>query len=91
MKVTPIPKTPRIQDKNFIDKIRAIGHCEVCGSSYLLSSRHIKTRGSDGPDTEDNLICLCFVCHRKAHDGNISKDRLRQIVRRRGRCFLKDL
>ena len=83
MIVQPIPKTPRIKDNNCIDKIRAIGHCEVCGSSYLCAAHHIKSRGSGGGDTEDNMIYLCFVCHRKAHDGNISKERLRQIVRRR--------
>ncbi|WP_071605693.1 HNH endonuclease [Sporomusa ovata] len=87
MKVTPIPKTPRIHDKNCIDKIRAIGHCEVCGSSYLLQVHHIKSRGSNGGDTEDNTVCLCWICHRKAHSGEISKETLLHIVGRRRRCL----
>lgn len=81
--MNPIPKSPRIKNKKCIDKIRAIGHCEVCGSSYLLQVHHIKTKGSGGGDTKDNLVCLCFKCHTKAHSGEISKERLRQIVGRR--------
>jgi 5-methylcytosine-specific restriction endonuclease McrA len=83
MMVTPIPKTPRVVDKKSKERIGAIGYCEVCGSSYLLEKHHVKTVGSGGPDSDDNLILLCFICHRKAHDGNISKDRMRQIIGRR--------
>lgn len=83
MMVQPIPKTPRVQDRKLLDRVRAIGHCEVCGNSYLLATHHIKSRGSGGHDTEDNTVCLCYVCHTKAHSGEISKERLWQIVGRR--------
>jgi 5-methylcytosine-specific restriction endonuclease McrA len=49
---------------------------------------HIRTKGSGGGDTEDNLICLCVVCHARAHSGEISKDELLwfldQDLKRRG-------
>ena len=41
--------------------------------------------GAGGGDTEDNLIELCGACHRKVHDGIISKEELLKIVKRRKR------
>jgi 5-methylcytosine-specific restriction endonuclease McrA len=78
-----LQKLKRIKDQKCIDKIRKIGYCEICGSNYALEVHHIKSKGSGGNDTEDNLICLCYVHHRETHDGNISRDKLREIVRNR--------
>lgn len=77
------PKQKRQKSRSCIDKIRSSGKCEKCGSEFGLEVHHIKSRGAWGSDTEDNLVCLCYVCHRKVHDGNISRDELREIVRRR--------
>ena len=32
---------------------------------------HIRTRGAGGKDTPDNLIALCTVHHRQAHDAGV--------------------
>lgn len=44
-----------------------------------------KASGSGGNDIENNLIELCGACHRKVHDGIISKEDLLKIVSRRKR------
>ena len=44
-----------------------------------------KANGASGDDTEDNLVELCGACHRKVHDGSISKQELLKIVKRRKR------
>lgn len=74
------PKRRRIRSQKTIDKIRQIGYCEHCGSRFYLQVHHIKSRGSGGDDTDDNLVCLCYVCHRRVHDGLIPRKRLREIV-----------
>ena len=77
------PKTPRTEDKNAINKVRGLGYCEYCGSHFNLQVHHIKSRKSGGNDIDDNLILLCYVCHTSCHMGNISKDRLKEIVSKR--------
>ncbi|MGB9660671.1 MAG: HNH endonuclease [Moorellaceae bacterium] len=54
--------------------------CEVCGSTWGLQVHHIKSRGSGGEDTPDNLICLCVECHTKAHNGQIPKEVLKRYA-----------
>ena len=80
-----IAKHPRIVDKKLVDTIRGIGHCEKCGmgGSIALHVHHIKSRATFGDDVNDNLICLCWECHTKAHGGEISRDVLRRIAKRR--------
>ncbi|MBP2638228.1 MAG: hypothetical protein H6Q72_4135 [Firmicutes bacterium] len=73
----------RIVDKKLIQRIHQIGYCEYCGSHFNLQAHHIKSRGARGDDVPGNLILLCWQCHRIVHDGNISRDELREIVRRR--------
>ncbi|MPL58620.1 hypothetical protein SDC9_04154 [bioreactor metagenome] len=85
-----IPKTPRIKNPKLIKQIRSIGYCEYCSSRFALQVHHIKTRGAGGNDTEDNLICLCYLCHGWAHDGLIRKEELREIVNKRGRDYNVD-
>jgi len=60
--------------------MKDIGHCEKCNSSYRLEAHHIKSKASGGGDIKDNLICLCWICHRVVHDGNISRAELKKIV-----------
>jgi 5-methylcytosine-specific restriction endonuclease McrA len=40
---------------------------QSCGSRDNLHVHHIIHRGSLGPDTLENLITLCFVCHARVH------------------------
>ena len=63
--------------------------CAVCGW-HLPTSIHHHQRGCDfhhiipvcdgGSNTEDNLILLCPNCHREAHAGFISRERLLRLT-----------
>ena len=74
-------KNKRIINNKLIKNIKDIGYCEFCGWTNGLQTHHIKTKGSGGGDTDDNLICLCWKCHRLVHDGKIDKGSLKDIVR----------
>lgn len=41
------------------------GRCELCGSTRGLEAHHIIPVCAGGEDTEENLICVCNVCHGK--------------------------
>ncbi len=44
--------------------------CVLCGDIENLITHHINLVGSNGRDDHlENLITLCFNCHRKVHDG----------------------
>ncbi len=75
------PKNARTKDKKAIDDKQHI--CEYCGKRGWTNMHHIKSKGSGGNDTKENLIELCGECHRKVHDGIIKKEELRKIVKRR--------
>ena len=78
------PKNPRIKDKKLINNKKH--NCEYCGKkNCYTNTHHIKSKGSGGDDIEDNLIELCSNCHRRAHDGLISKQELLKVVKRRKR------
>lgn len=78
-----LPKIKRIVDKSAIKKIHSIGYCECCGSYFNLACHHIKSRGSGGNDTVDNMTLLCFKCHSDTHSGIIPRNTLRAIVGKR--------
>lgn len=42
--------------------------CAICSSTQHLQVHHAVPRGRGGTDNEENLICLCAVCHGMAHD-----------------------
>lgn len=66
--VTPIPKPKRyISVEDLLEYKRTHRSCECCGSNRALQVHHLKTRGSGGGDTVDNLMVLCTLCHNKAH------------------------
>jgi 5-methylcytosine-specific restriction endonuclease McrA len=52
--------------------------CQKCGrrfkDGWLIEAHHILPSSAGGPDTLENLILLCTLCHLKAH----------QELRRRG-------
>jgi len=50
-------------------KNNAEHRCERCGSMYNLSPHHIIGKANTGLRWEEkNGVCLCFDCHRMAHD-----------------------
>jgi 5-methylcytosine-specific restriction endonuclease McrA len=44
-------------------------HCRSCNRTQSLQPHHIKFRSHGGTDTLDNLLTLCWQCHRAVHDG----------------------
>ena len=75
-----IPKLKRIKDPEAVNSAR-LPHCEYCGRTGIMQVHHIKSKGSGGNDTHDNLISLCIFCHAKAHTGEISREQLREAKR----------
>ncbi|MBF0364029.1 MAG: HNH endonuclease [Oligoflexia bacterium] len=45
--------------------IRANGHCENCGSVYLLEVHHKRPLCDEGGHELSNLLLLCHGCHRR--------------------------
>jgi 5-methylcytosine-specific restriction endonuclease McrA len=41
--------------------------CQSCGSRLGLEVHHITPRSKLGDDVEENLITLCWECHRRIH------------------------
>lgn len=73
----PLPKNKRIENKKLLQE--KTGKCQVCGKKSKTEMHHIKTRGSGGNDTEENLVEVCRICHTKIHKGNIPKEKLKDI------------
>jgi 5-methylcytosine-specific restriction endonuclease McrA len=42
--------------------------CQICGTPRDLEIHHIQKRSDLGSDIADNLIALCFACHRRQHN-----------------------
>lgn len=66
-------KRKKIKDKKNLKKCTSLNPCcRFCDSSTGLWAHHIRFVSEGGDDSLDNLISLCFNCHRKAHDGYYS-------------------
>ena len=51
--------------------------CQICGYWGALTDHHIKSFASGGNNEPDNLITVCHHCHRKIHNGKISRAEVR--------------
>ncbi len=84
-----IPKPQRIRNPRAIEAARK-PWCEVCGRAGRMEVHHWEhSRGAGGDDIPHNLICVCAGpggCHERIHAGQIPRERLREIVRRRETC-----
>ena len=47
-------------------------HCRSCNRTQGLHPHHIKYVSAGGEDTLENLVTVCWVCHRAIHDGFLS-------------------
>ncbi len=83
-----LDKKKRIRCRKAIEEARK-AYCEYCFRHTHCDGRnvgqvhHIKSKGSGGDDVPENLIHLCYACHRRVHDGKIPREDLINIVRRR--------
>ena len=65
----PVPKIKRVVNKKLLRDKK--GMCEICARKGQTEKHHIKTKGSGGNDTKENLIEVCRICHTKIHTGEI--------------------
>lgn len=65
----PVPKVKRVVNKKLLRDKK--GMCEICGRKGQTEKHHIKTKGSGGNDTKENLIEVCRICHTRIHTGEI--------------------
>jgi hypothetical protein len=54
-------------------------HCKGKSKDSKLEVHHIIFRRNGGSDEENNLICLCKICHDKLHKGEISLNKKGKI------------
>jgi 5-methylcytosine-specific restriction endonuclease McrA len=66
---SPQPKIPRIKNNKLLKDKKGI--CFICGKIGQTEKHHIKSKGSGGNDTPENLIEICRICHTKIHSGNL--------------------
>ena len=58
-------KTIRRKDRKLLDEIKALP-CIACGMGPC-DPAHLKSKGSGGDDTWENVIPLCRKCHHYQH------------------------
>ena len=73
-----IPKVKRIKDPKAVNDARLLW-CEYCGKTGVIHVHHLKSKGSGGHDTPENLMSLCKDCHSAVHNGQISKQSLLRV------------
>lgn len=64
-------------------KERVSNKCELCSEKYNLSAHHIinKSKSKGLRWKMENGMCLCFNCHRMAHDfPNKFKEKIKDMV-----------
>jgi hypothetical protein len=61
------PKNPRKVNKRIVKRYgEAHPNCQVC-NGIASEVHHIVFKSHGGSDEDNNLISLCWMCHRKAH------------------------
>jgi len=45
--------------------------CQLCGGRRHLHVHHIRFRSQGGDDSTENLLTLCWRCHRLIHRGYV--------------------
>jgi 5-methylcytosine-specific restriction endonuclease McrA len=76
-----VPKEKRIRNRSLLKAMREeIEYCERCGRPGHGGCHHIKYQSQGGDDIKENLIRLCFDCHRGIHDARYNRMELIAIV-----------
>ncbi|HMU90024.1 MAG TPA: HNH endonuclease signature motif containing protein [Pseudomonadales bacterium] len=86
-------RDPRVREQ--VLKI-ARGRCECCGElgfltesgERYLETHHVVGVSERGPDSPDNIVAVCPLCHRKAHfsaEKTEVERKMLEAIRRRGR------
>lgn len=57
------------------------GRCILCGSSRAMPNAHYISRAQGGLGIEQNIVTLCFDCHRRT-DQSTERQELLSSIRR---------
>lgn len=58
-------------DKEFMSKFRGIP-CLICGTRIGTHAEHVKTKGSGGKDSSENVHAVCLIHHDEKSKFGIS-------------------
>ena len=68
--------------------------CAVCLDNGIINYKNLEVHHIEPLESrldlcldDDNLICLCSTCHHKAERGEISKEYLKRLVKKRDEGF----
>ena len=81
MNPNPKPTRIKLKGKPYDDLCAKVKHrdmytCQLCRHSCIPSSvHHVIFRSQGGEDVMENLLTVCWRCHRDLHDG---RDGLKQ-------------
>jgi len=76
----------RIEDTALREKYQSLS-CQVCATTIGVCGHHLMSRGSWGPDVDDNLMALCVAHHNEVHHGLkdfVKKYHLRRVMESKG-------
>ena len=65
-----------IVDADLLAAYRGVHACVGCGQWRATAPHHLIRRSELRLDIHDNLLALCFTCHRKAHDNPRFEDEI---------------
>lgn len=65
------------------------GRCIICGSRNALPSAHYISRAQGGLGIEENIVTLCFNCHRE-YDNTDKRSGFRKYIEKYLRTIYKD-
>ena len=60
------PKGKRIEDPKLIEHVKRLS-CTACRKEGPSDAHHVTSRGAGGPDTRENVMPLCRLCHTRWH------------------------
>ena len=74
------PKYTRDANPTVIERVRVRDrYCQMCGKP-TVDVHQITSRGSGGPDSDENCIGLCREHHNMAHTGEIPRSEMRGVL-----------
>lgn len=76
----------KVINEELLDIYRSKGRCENCGIPCQPEAHHLFTKGMGGAfrlDIHENIIALCMGCHRKFHNGTVSRETLVKVIAKR--------
>jgi len=77
-------KEKRIRNRALLKAMREeIPYCERCGKPGHGGMHHIRYKSQGGGDVRENLVRLCYECHKGIHDARYSRNDLIAIVAER--------